>query len=184
MLLDNLGFLGTYTAELLSLHSGMNLLDISKEFYEPFVSILIKSLLPTGQYYLIASDKVKLDMYNDRVEFNRFEKILHPTLTESNIINLPDNSIDSVVAFFTIRNAENMKMFTELKRVMKSAAKGLIIDWPMSRKDIRREMVTLVFPDKRGIDTEECLRDLTQLGFSGKEIQEKQGISVIMFWKT
>jgi DNA-binding PadR family transcriptional regulator len=182
IMLEKVSFLGAYSAEVLKLKAGMRILDLSKEFFEPFIMEILEKISSEGTYYIGAKDTDFLELYQDRIEHNHHEKTIYPMLIESNKINLPNNSIDAVLAFYTLRNKESLEILQDVKRILKVGGKGLVVDWPMSNEDVRRPMIESIFPQRRGLDPIEFEKDIKKLGFKCIKHTEKAGITVIEFF--
>jgi DNA-binding PadR family transcriptional regulator len=184
ILLDKLDFMGDYCGEILHITPGMHVLDISKDYYDAFVHAIVQQILPDGIYYIVAKGEEKQNLYQDRVEIFHFEPVVKPIIpNQKGILSIPESSIDIIVAFFTIRTPATFSSLTELKRVLKPNGKGVIIDWPMAKSDVRNNMITSILPEKRGVDSAEICDMLHRDGFSTIIHTEKEGIAVIEFVK-
>jgi DNA-binding PadR family transcriptional regulator len=179
ILLDKLDFMGEFCGELLHLAPGMQVLDISKDFYDSFILGLVPQILPKGMYYILTKDEGKQSLYQDRIEFFQYEQNLRSILTNNDSINLPDKCIDTFLSFFTIRNISSTPILKEVYRVLKPDGNGLIIDWPMANTDVRKNMVLTILPEKRGIDSDEICKEVQKYGFKTVLHHGKQGIEVI-----
>lgn len=184
ILLEKLDFMGSYCAEILRIKPGMKILDFSKDFYDSFVHSLVGYIRPNGNYYILVNDKENQNLYCDRIEFFQYENIVSTIIPEpQNKLNLPNCCIDCVVAFFSLRKSPQTIILREINRILKPNGKGLIVDWPMTNKDVRNNMILAVFPEKRGIDEEDIRQELQKYGFETIIHNEKEGIAVIEFKK-
>jgi len=179
IMLEKVSFLGIYCGDLLQIKPGMKILDISKDFYDPFIIKLAPKLQPTGLYYIVAKDLEHQEMYQDRIDFNQYESFMFPIIPKEEKINLPDTSIDAAIAFFTLRQNSSEEKYKELFRILKPQGKILIVDWPMRRSDVRGPMIDSIFPERRGVDAIELAKSVKKIGFESKIWDEKEGVVII-----
>jgi SAM-dependent methyltransferase len=179
---EKLAFLALDVHRMLNLHQAAIVMDFSKDHFEDFYKILVPPLSPLGRYFITCNEYETPDMLRERVNYLGFQDVMKVLAAwSSGRLQIPDGSVDAVICFFSMRGRTGEWIADESRRILKHGGRFAIMDWILAKNDPRRGFIADLFPDKGGIDPDDCTTFLESKGFTLEHRTEDNGILKVIY---
>jgi DNA-binding PadR family transcriptional regulator len=179
---EKLAFLASDTNRMLDLPHDAIVMDFSKDHFEDFYKILVPPLSPLGRYFITCNEYETPIMLRERINYLGFQDVMKVFASwGSGKLQIPDGSVDAVICLFTMRGETGKWIAAESSRLLKHGGRLALMDWILAKNDPRRGFIADLFPDRGGIDPDDCKAFLESKGFILELRAEENGILKAIF---
>ncbi|TFH27217.1 MAG: methyltransferase domain-containing protein [Promethearchaeota archaeon] len=164
---------------------GMNVVDVSAGIYDNVIQMFASRTGVTGHYFLKANDKNQAQLLQDRIEYLHLSNNTTVLSVQNAGIGLPSETIDYVLAFFSLHETTSEWILPECARLLKKGGRMAIVEMELYPNVFFEQFIQELIPNHLtiGIDFVPILENISQFGFRVEKDYSTQGIRFLVIQK-